>query len=179
MGCSAENRGQVHLYTSSDRSAGFFLALHPTIFHNRGIISCPWIQASAKRTTRVSGTAHILAITSAAYVHSSYVPVVTHYSSSPSVNTSLNHSCNSCMYSRQSVLAYSLSLSNSSPILDRICQHCSLSRSMYVPLHCSILVSSENYYTQCKIYTNDYRPLAPVINSHFIPSATAIAFQAG
>ena len=76
--CSAGNRGLIHLYISFDKSADFFLALHPTIFHNRGILSCPWVHSSAKRTTTVSWTGHILSITSSAYVHSSNVPKATH-----------------------------------------------------------------------------------------------------
>ena len=97
----------------------------------------------------------------------------------PEVKISLNQLWISFIYNFHCLSVCFLSLSIASPILARICQHCSLSRSMFVPLHCSILASSEYYYTRCKIYTVYYRPLAPVINSHFIPSATATAFHAG
>ena len=92
VACSVGSRGLIHLDIASCRSSDFFLTLHPTIFHSRGMFSCPWIRTSAKRTTTVSGTGHILSITSSAYVHSSYVPIGTHSFSSLSRRSCVPHS---------------------------------------------------------------------------------------
>jgi hypothetical protein len=78
VGCSVGSHGLIHHDIASCRSADFFQSLHPTILHNTGILSWPWIQASAKRTPTVSCASHILSVAPSALVDSSSVPEGTH-----------------------------------------------------------------------------------------------------